>query len=267
MTHISTGTLAALDASELDQRQRGRAAAHLASCGRCRERLAWVREVRRAARAAAVDPVAAPAGAWEAIRERFERGDVVLLPPLEEPPARAPRRRAAWPAALVLLAAGGAAAAVPASPVRDWIVRAWSATRAPAPEALPTDASPGDAGSAVPEAVLLVTADAGAITIAVERPGADLRIRVREWHTAEAEVRATGAAAGAIFRSAPGRLVIAEPRSGEIQVTLPAAAERVTLEVDGMTYLVKSAGVLRVLAPGALSAGGEIVLPTRSGDH
>jgi len=267
MTHISTGTLAALDAAGLDQPQRGRVARHLASCARCRERLAWVREVRRAARAAATEPTSAPAGAWEAIRERFERGDVVLLPPLEEPPARATRRRAAWAAALVLLAAGGAAAAVPSSPVRDWLARAWTAVRAPAPEAPPTDAAPEAAEPAAPEAVLLVTADAGAITIAVERPGADVRIRVREWDGAEAEVRATGAAADATFRSAPGRLVIVEPQSGEIRLALPAAVERATIEVDGVAYVVKSGGSLQVLAPGASSAGAEIVLPARSGDH
>ena len=265
MMHIATGTLAALDASGLDRPQRGRAAAHLASCARCRERLAWVREVRRAARAAVTEPMPAPAGAWERIRERFERGDVVLLPPLEEPPERAPRRRAAWAAALVLLAAAGAAAAMPASPVRDWLVRAWSAVRTPAPEAPPTEAPPAVSAPAAPEAVLLVAADAGAVTIAVERPGADVRIRVREWDGAEVEVRATGAAAGATFHSAPGRLAIVGPQSGEIRLALPAAVERATLEVDGVTLLVKSGGALRVLTPGASSAGAEVVLPARSG--
>ena len=45
MMHIPMGTLAVFEASELGQPRCRRAAAHLAACTRCRERLAWVREV------------------------------------------------------------------------------------------------------------------------------------------------------------------------------------------------------------------------------
>jgi hypothetical protein len=268
ITHLTLDHLRAYAAGDLTPRRRARTASHLAGCSRCRELAAWCEAVQSAARNAAGIPV--PEGAWERIASRLHAGEAVLLPASDDAFSTAPRpwHRRAWvrAAAVLLLFAGVASATVPGSPFRTWFAGS-------APEAAPSGGEPtapggGERASAlaveeVPEAALLVPPVAGAVAITIERPDPSLRIRVRLSEGEEVEVQARGGAADARFRTAPGRLAIAEAGAGEVVLALPRTVGRVTLQVDGSSYLTAERGQLRVLLPVADTAGSEIVLSVR----
>ncbi|HET9984660.1 MAG TPA: hypothetical protein VFQ38_13780 [Longimicrobiales bacterium] len=249
---------------------RGRTASHLAECSRCRDTLAWIRAVRAAAAEPA--PAAAPAGAWARIAARVEAGETVLLP-AAGPDAGSARRRALRPAmlraaGLVLAVAAAASAAVPGSPLRAWVARLWP-SRPTLPSAVPpARVHPAAAPPAAPApTILFVRPLDGAVSISVVAPDPTLRLRIRVSDGAEVEVRATGAAAGARFRSGPGRLAVSDAGPGELSITLPRRARAVTVEVDGGAYLLKQGSRIRVLAPAADTAGTELVLPVHPADR
>lgn len=264
MVHPRFEHLRAFADGRLATRQKRRTAAHLAACDRCRESVAWIREVRQTARDA-VD-VRVPVGAWERIAARVQAGETVLLPVEGDTPA-APRpgfRGAAVRAAVLVLAlAGAASAALPGSPVRTWLGEILStpeAVESPAPT--PGAASPsGESMDVAPEVALLVAPAEGTVAIVIEGPDPSLRIRVRSVEAGEVGVRARGEATSARFRSGPGRLTIVEAGAGEITLELPHSTRVVTLEVDGRRYLTKEGGRLRLSTPVADTIGSEFVLP------
>ena len=209
-------------------------------------------EGRVRAVAAEATALPAPADAWEQIARRVRAGDAMILP--LEPQARRGRRE--WlRAAIVVVLLGGAAAAaaLPASPVRQWLSDVFGSE--PTPPAGP--AAPVDA----PETVLLVEPVDGAVVVAFETPATGVRISVRFGGAAELELRASGAAAGAQFRSSAGRITVVNAAAGAVQLTVPNSIARVRLEVDGRVYLTKENGQVRVLAPTADTVGAEIILP------
>jgi hypothetical protein len=114
-----------------------------------------------------------------------------------------------------------------------------------------------------PEATLVLEATDDVIVVSLERPQQDVRLLVRFVESGEPEVQATGAAADAQFRSAAGRLTIANASGGGLVLTIPRTMSRVRVEVDGEAYLTKEYGRIQVLAPAADTAGSEILLQIR----
>jgi hypothetical protein len=107
---------------------------------------------------------------------------------------------------------------------------------------------------------MLVSALAGEATIEIVTPDPGLELRVRLTDEAELELRATGAAAGATFRSGEGRMTIMRPGAGQILLLLPRRAERIAITVDDATYLIKERDGLRIFAPVVDTAGTEFIL-------
>lgn len=207
----------------------------------------------------------APFGAWDRIQARIEGGDVVLLADVEpaEDAAEAHPVRGRWVVAAVVLlvVAVALSAAIPGSPLRRWLegntpVR--DTTTPDEPAAVPSGDSVVEAG--VLQTTLIVAAIDGSVSIEIERADPALDLRVRTTDASQTEVRVSGMAATARFRSGPGRLTIAQPGAGAILLLLPRGVERITLRVDGTPYLVKDGERLRVLAPLADTAGSEIIL-------
>jgi hypothetical protein len=254
IAHVSLDHLRAFTEGRLTARQQRRIAARLARCPRCRESVTWIRDVRRLAQEATA--VAAPEGAWARIVERVEAGETTGH--------HARHRRTAVRAAVLMLAfAGAASAAVPGSPVRSWldsVISAPEAMDSPEPETGPGPASYDDPDEAEPTVSLIVPLVDGAAEIVIDGAGARLRIRARTAEGEQMAVSARGQAASARFRSGPGRLTIFETTGGEIVLSLPHSARRVTLDVNGRRYLTQEGGQIHVLTPQADSLGADTVL-------
>jgi hypothetical protein len=220
--------------------------------------------VREAAVAATALP--APEEAWKRITARACAGEVVLLPVEARRAVITPDRKAIRAAVMLLAVCGAAAAAVlPASPVRQWLDAAFSGSSSA--ESEPPAPTPGDGTPSPPQPLsetwlMLEPADGG-IVVSLDRPQQDVRLLVRFVASGEPEVRATGAAASARFRSATGRLTVSNASGGGIVLTIPRTMSRVRVEVDGEPYLTKENGRIEVLAPAADTAGSEILLQIR----
>jgi hypothetical protein len=260
VTHPGMDRLQALDEGELTGEQRRTTADHVAACERCREAVEWIADVRRTAR----EEVPPPSDrAWEMIAARVAAQDAVLLP-VEPVPAPA-RVRSAAPlvraAMLILLLAAGAAAAMPGGWLR-------SAVESIVPGLGRTDEGvTGDGQEAavtpapLPPVVLYVAPAAGALHVTLERPHHAVRIHVQLIDAPELEVRALDGAAGATFRTSPGRLDIVGAEAGAVMLGVPVSLGRVRIDVDGRTLLLKERGQIRILAPGVDTVGSEYILP------
>ncbi|HEU0014525.1 MAG TPA: hypothetical protein VFQ45_12620, partial [Longimicrobium sp.] len=159
-------------------------------------------------------------------------------------------RHLARAAALVVGFAGVAAAAVPGSPVRQWVEE----RIAPRPAAPAPVLRPEEAPAAAPEALrapsgVSILPDAGRIRIVVTGSSPELRVRARLSSAPQASVLATGAAAGARFRTSPGRIEVMGAGAGEVRIDLPRTATSAFIEVNGRVYAAKEGDVLRALAP------------------
>jgi hypothetical protein len=221
--------------------------------------------LREAATAATM--LAAPEDAWERIAARVRDGEVVLLP-VEDTRRRTTvfTTRGLRVAGMLLLVGGAAAAAVlPASPVRQWLAKVFNANRAtdlrPPAVVVPDSTAPSPRPPL--ETTLVLEPANGEIVLALEAPEQDVSLVVRFVERGEPELRATGAAASAQFRSAAGRLSVASATGGVLVLTIPRTTTRVRVEVDGKAYLTKENGRIHVLAPAADTAGSEILLHIR----
>ena len=240
MTHPGEGALQALIDGELAPGPRAEAEAHLRSCGECAELVAQLRmEGARASALLGLTDVAAPVLPAQLAFQRRRRGRLAGF-----------RQALPRAAALVVALAGVAAAAVvPGSPVREWVEGIGIAERPEAPEAVaPPPAPVTPAPALAPKAVSLAPAE-GRIRVLVTGASPELRIRVRMADAPRAEVLATGAAASARFRTAPGRIEVVGAGPGEVVVHLPSSAGAASVEVGGRVVAAVEDGVLRALAP------------------
>jgi hypothetical protein len=263
LMHPRMDRLQAYGAGELTGEPKRSTAAHIAQCPRCRATVDWIHDVRSTIRVEAPEP---PANSWAQIAARVQARDAVLLPVEESAPERGATVRALRVAAITLLIAAGAAASVP----REWLRTVADAVLpaswfdgpedAPANEPAQTDAPAGPV-------ILLVEPAAGALRIALERPRDGVRIHVRMVDASELEVRATGGAAAATFRTSPGRIEIAGADSGAVMLALPRGVASVRIDVDGTPYLLKERGRVRIMAPTADTIGAEYILPVRAGSN
>jgi hypothetical protein len=113
--------------------------------------------------------------------------------------------------------------------------------------------------------VLIVEPVNETVAIVLEQPAPGVRLRVRVAEAGAVEVRASGNASAAQFRSGSGRLTVSNAPAGELTLTIPRTLARFRIEVDGSVYLSKERGQMRVFAPVADTVGSEIVLPIARG--
>lgn len=246
MSHIDEGTLLALLDGELKGEERIRIEGHVGACQACAGVLAELRDAssRLESALALLDrPVPADATAW-AVRKRAAAR-----------PAVSPRRALVRAAAMVLGFAAVGSAAIPDSPVREWATAAWrqgvaALTRAEEAQPAATVEEPALASESdqAPEAEagLLVQPHGGRVVVAVEAPAQGLVARVRLVDGDRVAVRARGAAATARFRTAPGRVDVVTPGTGELVIDVPASLADVTVEVDGRVFVEKAGAELTV---------------------
>jgi hypothetical protein len=241
-------------------RRRERLAEHLEACGRCRDIVREVGEIR-ARLATWREPV--PETAWPAIVARLDR---VAGPTVDRGSAagRVGLRPAsgAWPralaraAVLVLAAAGLLSAAVPGSPVRSWIEALVARGLADAPAPMPTAPPPGVEIEAPPPVAGVVLPARRPVSIVVLQAPPELRVRVTTVAGGDAVVRATGAAASAIFRPRGDGVEVVAPGAGSLEIELPVTGARITLDMNGQRYLVSEGGEIRLFVPAVDTVGG-----------
>ncbi|HEX8455487.1 MAG TPA: hypothetical protein VF647_25635 [Longimicrobium sp.] len=195
----------------------------------------------------------------------FERALDVLDPAVSTQMAYAvlQRRRARWmprgrralarAAVLLLAVAGIASATLPGSPVRGWIGERFGGA-AEMPSSVRPPAAPAE-----PLAGVEILPREGSVHVVLANAGAGLRVRVRLADAEYVDVRGTGAAAGARFRTAPGRITVDGADGGEIHIALPRRLRNAVVTVEGRTYLVKEGEQMRVLTTGVDTAGPELV--------
>lgn len=276
MSHPAEGTLQALLDGELPRAERAEVERHLQACAACRAEAD--RLLGAAARlTAALGPLDRPAPTERALaavsRQRWRRWVGV--------DAGQVLRRAA---VLVLGVAGVASATVPGSPVRGWIAQMLDrvqVTSAPAGDSVaaggvPATAAPADSAAAAPgeaapaaqpaaesAAGVSVLPELGRVRVVLTHPSPELRIRVRLSDDSYSDVRATGRASGARFRTGPGRVEVSGAGAGEVEVVIPRGARSAVVEVDGRPYFRKDGDGIRLLAPASDSSGSEVVFTVR----
>jgi hypothetical protein len=244
MMHPGDGRLQALLDGELTAAGRREVEAHLRACPACADEAAQLRaRSERVSALLELADTAPPILAAQAAFHRRRRGGAA---------AGAVRRSLPRAAVLVLALAGAAAAAVvPGSPLRERLLGGPPAERALEEAAVERTSPaaterPGD--RVAPTAVSIAPVD-GRVRVVVTGSSPELRVRARLADVPRAEVTAWGAAAGARFRTSPGRIEVLDAGPGEIVVHLPAAARAAYLEVNGRVYAAKEGSALRALAP------------------
>jgi len=245
MKHLDEGTLQAIADGELAGGERRAAEAHLAGCGACAAELAALRADHATLGAALARADVAPPTAAAQMSLRRRRAAAQWA---------ADGRRALLRAAVLLLALGGVAfAAVPGSPLRGWIAGDAPAPARPELPALKPEAAPAPAAPASAAGVSILP-DGGAVRVVLNGAAPGLVVHARITSGELVEVSASGAAAGARFRTAPGRIEVLDAGAGEIRIALPRGADAAVVEVDGRVYVAKEGAGLRVTPPGAPSA-------------
>jgi hypothetical protein len=221
--HPTRALLLGYDGHTIAGARRGRVAAHLIACTRCRARLTRLQDIR-----AAVGHITTPVvpDLWPAIRARLAAAETVILP-VAEPAQPLARRRLGVVAAVVsLLLAGAVAAAVAVDPVRLWISE--------------TIARLGAAGpSAAASGVELVVS--GDMDIVLVNAAPDLRIYMQVADVELLQVSGLGAAADARFEVGAQSVRVLEASGGELRVVVPLTAT-VRLVSGDSTLAAMSAG-------------------------
>lgn len=257
MTHAAEGTLLEMLDGRLAPSEQAQLQGHVAECDSCAAELERLRRLSATfdGAMAALDPPAPTLPAYAAVLRRRRAGWMAGT-----------RRALARAAVLVLGVVGIASATLPGSPVRRWIEERFGAgaaasptPSAPAPEqpAPPADPPPPAAAMAGVEILPLD----GSVRVVLNDVHPGLRVRVRLADVEYVDVRGTGGAAGARFRTGPGRVSITDAGPGEIQIALPRQVRRATIQVGERAYMVKEGAQIRVLAPAADTSGAEIVFP------
>lgn len=262
MTHFSDGELQAWLDGELKEEDTREMERHLRSCPEC---MAVRNELDSAGRMATLalteldtlpDPVVSRAGSEEQLRAIRDRAAA----------RRHRRARRRWALAASVILALAASLAVPASPLRAWLIRAWEQVvfvfQGPAaepaspqggdaaPESSPDPVRPSDPPADEP---LAATVEAGLHANAVDLP---VEILLNDL-TPGAEIRVIfvgGTQAGVFaavdsrFTTGPGRLE-AWVSGGQARVEVPRAARQLLLLGNGQPFLEKNGDSLSVRGP------------------
>ena len=256
MKHTAEGTLLEWLDGKLPSSENSRVEGHLAQCTTCAAELDRLRLLSATFGVAMelLDPPAPTRRAYAAVlRRRAGRWGADT------------RRTLARAAVLVLAVAGIASAPLPGSPLRAWLedrLGLGGDVSAPQTHTPSTPSAPAQVSAPVleiPSAGIAIFPVDGSVRIVLNHADPALRIRVRLAEGDIVDVRATGAAADAQFRTGPGRISISDAGAGEIQISLPHTVSRATVLVGNKPYLIKEGGQIRVLAPAADTAGAEII--------
>ena len=226
MNHMDEGLLQAYVDGELPGEERTTVERHLGDCLTCRAEL---RELRSASEA-----FSAALGLLE--RPSPEARKYAVMMP------RSGRARGWWGrsmlprAAVLVLGLGTAASAmVPGTPLHRWLrpTPEVATVQRAAPAA--AEAPVAAATAAAPEAGISIEPLDGVVEVLLTA-APELRIRASIAESPRAGVFATGAAAGARFDAAPGRIVVTGADAGELRIELPRSAVT-TVSVNGRLYL------------------------------
>jgi hypothetical protein len=114
--------------------------------------------------------------------------------------------------------------------------------------------APAPAPAPAPAAGISILPDGGSVRVVLNGAAEGLRVHTRVSEGELVEVSATGAAAGARFRTGPGRIEVLDAGAGEVRIALPRGAKAAVVEVDGRVYVAKEGERLRVMGPAARSA-------------
>lgn len=228
MTHVEQGKLQAYLDGEVGAAASADIENHLSICAACAAELTQLKSAAQLF-AAALRGIDVPAPARQAPAPQ-----VFALPGRARRPAMAFARAAM----LILGVAALASATIPGSPVRDWLtnaLRGIGILQEPAvkPAAVEQQAAPATAPAPVPEASLSLDPAGGNVLVVIKTSGAIAGVHVKLVDGPKALVRASGAAAGARFRTGPGRIEITGVTGGEVNVDIPKSALGARVEVDG----------------------------------
>jgi anti-sigma factor RsiW len=272
MSHLEVGVLQKVVDGELAADGRAEAVLHLSTCRLCQEELAALRaDTARASALMGMLEQDVPVEAAHAAFVRRRRHAAASAPAgrsgvLARWGGNGARQTLLRAAALLLTVTGVAVASVPGSPVREWITGVVVSQReAAAPELAPD--APAVVEAPVEERAptgVYVSPEEGRIRIVLSAPSPELHVRTRLTTETRAEVYATGEAAGARFRTGPGRVEVIAAGPGELEVALPVSATAAYVEVNGRVYVAKEGQRLRVFAPHATGTPAEPVF--RVGD-
>src|SRR5687768_1251990 len=252
MSHYTEGVLQAYLDGEVAADTRAGVDAHVAGCSACADRLQELRQLNGTFAAALqlIDVEAIPAAAYAQLefRARNRRWTERFAG------SRAALTRAA---ALVLGVTLVAAAAVPASPLRGWLVRVWnsiatsnteSATQMPAgPTAVPAAPSP-------PNAFLFVPVD-GRVRVTLTALASGTKVHVKLVDDERGKLESSG---GRVI-TGTGRIELVGSDAGIVKISLPRGATEATVEVDGRVYVRKAGSELIFHGPNADALTPEVI--------
>jgi hypothetical protein len=192
------------------------------------------------------------------VAERASEGRVARARPR---PYRWMRRAAAVLVALGLLRG---AYAMPGSPLPKWVasvVERVTKPERPAPTPDPTPEPPAEAPAPpAPAAGMsgIAVAPGPSLLILFQKPAGEGEIQVSLVDGAEVEVRAPSGAA--TFTSGADRILIDHPTSAAVfEISIPRAAPRVEIQVDGRRLFLKEGAAVTTATPAG--SGANYVLP------
>jgi hypothetical protein len=269
--HLDEAAIQSLLIGESAPESAAAARAHLSACAECGAR--WAAAEQEALEIAAhlqnLDQPA-PAVTLAELKAKARQPEVASEAPLHARVPRARPRSNRWmrQAAAVLVALGllRGAYAMPGSPLPKWVASVVErvtkpARPAPAPDPDPTPEPPAEA-PAPPAAAAgmsgIAVAPGPSLLILFQKPAGEGEIQVSLVDGAEVEVRAPSGAA--TFTSGANRILIDHPASAAVfEVSIPRAAPRVEIQVDGRRLFLKEGAAVTTATPAG--AGANYVLP------
>lgn len=233
MTHLDEGTIVSIRDGSLVP---GDARWHAQECSVCQQELS---EARRRAEVIEDTLLLLDSPSGHETRVDVDAAKAAVRRRLDSAQSGRTRPRRPWyfgKAAAALVVTAGAAAALPNSPVREWFATA-------EPREAAETATTGQ--EARIEGGIEVSVPEGGIRVSVNdmTEGSDLEV---VW--IEASTARIVAGAGSTFSYADGRAQ-ASVVAGPVRVELPRDASEVSIDVDGRTYLRRTADGLVVLGP------------------
>lgn len=243
MAHIEEGVLQAYLDDEVGSR--AEIDAHVHACATCAAELDRLRSASTLF-AAAIQGADTSAPVLSALAAVKRTNPVIQSRPVITQPARRFARVPLARAAMLLFGfAAAASATIPGSPVRAWVgdalrtVGVLPQQEPVAPVVPDTPASAGAVEQGDDAAALYIEPIEGRIRIVLTDVADDANVRVQIVEADRALVQATGAAAKARFRTAPGRIEMIGVGKGDVVIDMPASVRDASVVADGKVLYVK----------------------------
>jgi hypothetical protein len=242
MAHIEEGVLQAYLDDEVGAR--AEIDAHVHGCATCAAELERLRSASQLF-ASAIQSGDTRAPVLSALAAVKRANPVRTQPVITQPARRFARVPLARAAMLLFGFAAAASATIPGSPVRAWVgdalrsVGVLQQEEPVAPVVPDTPASAGAVEQGDDAAALYIEPIDGRIRIVLTNVSDDANVRVQIIEGNRALVQATGAAAKARFRTAPGRIEMIGVGSGDVVIDMPASVKDASVVADGRVLYVK----------------------------